>query len=313
MKNKDLNFDDEYLKGALRLFLDGGDISVSFLQRKLTVGYMRALKLINTLEFMELISPVDENKKRKLLLTENQEREFFGENLGTTSNECFDNDAFHKMIEDFKKISQKQNELLIKDSAMEKNETGEISTKQGCDSPFDDLEIKSKGKNKTYEKTQIDSETHEKTYQFVEKYGLNDVKMLDEDGKSISKENKNWLFETLNDAINSNDIGMAGHYFCPKLSFEEFNKILFELKNNKARFRLYSGKDEKEIDDIKIKDNESFLNAKSVWVFVKVNDIMVSDFKKLISRVETNDKDVEISFVIDNELEYKYQIGILMI
>lgn len=65
MKNKDLNFDDEYLKGALRLFLDGGDISVSFLQRKLTVGYMRALKLINTLEFMKLISPIDENKKKK--------------------------------------------------------------------------------------------------------------------------------------------------------------------------------------------------------------------------------------------------------
>ena len=60
---------DPMLKSAIELAVDAGKISTSLIQRKLSLGYGRAAKLIDKMEQMGVVGPPDGNKPRQVLLT----------------------------------------------------------------------------------------------------------------------------------------------------------------------------------------------------------------------------------------------------
>ena len=60
---------DPMLKSAIELAVDAGKISTSLIQRKLSLGYGRAAKLIDKMEQMAIVGPPDGNKPRQVLLT----------------------------------------------------------------------------------------------------------------------------------------------------------------------------------------------------------------------------------------------------
>ncbi len=60
---------DPKFKEAVELAIDSGKISTSLLQRRLTVGYGRAAKIIDQMEEMGYVSAADGNKPRKILIT----------------------------------------------------------------------------------------------------------------------------------------------------------------------------------------------------------------------------------------------------
>ena len=60
---------DPMLKSAIELAVDAGKISTSLIQRKLSLGYGRAAKLIDKMEQMAIVGPQDGNKPRQVLLT----------------------------------------------------------------------------------------------------------------------------------------------------------------------------------------------------------------------------------------------------
>ncbi len=297
MEYKDLSFDDKFLKKAFKLFLEEGNVSASFLQRKLMIGYSRAARIVDTLEYMNLISPIDENRTRKLLVTKEQTEDFFEASLDSILGDDDDN-VFDRIISVYKMTAEKE---LFKLNNKDKNETAEKKE-----------ENQEKDIN-TSQKTQNNAENQRKMHSISEKYDLNDIKIYDESENLILNEAKNWLFDSFNDADNSNEYSMEGHYICPWLTTEELNKIIDEIKNKKAVFKLYTAKNEKEIDNIDIKNTDAFLNAKNVWVFVKINDLLVSEFEEVINKFRAEDKNTSVSFVIDLNLEYKYELGVLLV
>ncbi|MCL2816579.1 MAG: FtsK/SpoIIIE domain-containing protein, partial [Oscillospiraceae bacterium] len=73
-KSEETNADDEFrkdsmLKSAIEIAIDTGRISTSLLQTKLSLGYARAARIINTMEKMNLIGPFEGSKPRKVLIT----------------------------------------------------------------------------------------------------------------------------------------------------------------------------------------------------------------------------------------------------
>lgn len=63
---------DSLFKNALRVAIDNEKISTSLLQRKLSIGYGRAAKLIDQMEEMGYVSEADGNKPRRILITREQ-------------------------------------------------------------------------------------------------------------------------------------------------------------------------------------------------------------------------------------------------
>lgn len=61
--------DDDLLKQATSFALDEGKISVSLLQRKLRIGYARASRLMDEMEFEGIVSPKNGNLPRSILIT----------------------------------------------------------------------------------------------------------------------------------------------------------------------------------------------------------------------------------------------------
>ncbi len=61
--------EESKLYDAAMLAIDAGKISTSLLQRRLSIGYGRAAKIIDTLEEMGVVGPADGNKPRKILMT----------------------------------------------------------------------------------------------------------------------------------------------------------------------------------------------------------------------------------------------------
>ncbi len=59
--------EDIYRK-ALKLVLTTGNTSATFLQRRLKIGFPRASRLLDQMEEEGILSPMDENKKRKILV-----------------------------------------------------------------------------------------------------------------------------------------------------------------------------------------------------------------------------------------------------
>lgn len=69
--------EDPALKSAIEIAVDAGQISTSFLQRKLSLGYGRAVRLIDTMEKMNIIGPFNGAKWRKVLITREEFIEMF--------------------------------------------------------------------------------------------------------------------------------------------------------------------------------------------------------------------------------------------
>ena len=72
-KEEGLDPDDEFkkdsmLKSAIEVALDNGRISTSLLQTKLSLGYARAARIVDTMEKMGIIGPFEGSKPRKLLI-----------------------------------------------------------------------------------------------------------------------------------------------------------------------------------------------------------------------------------------------------
>ena len=64
---------------ALRFVVQSGSASISMIQRKCSVGYNKAGKIIEWMELSGYISPFDGAKSRKVLLSEDEFREKYGE------------------------------------------------------------------------------------------------------------------------------------------------------------------------------------------------------------------------------------------
>ena len=60
---------DPMLKSAIELAIDAGKISTSLIQRRLSLGYGRAAKLIDKMEQMGIVGPPEGNKPREVRLT----------------------------------------------------------------------------------------------------------------------------------------------------------------------------------------------------------------------------------------------------
>jgi len=67
MDDLDALYDD-----AVRTVVEAGQASVSFLQRRLNIGYPRAARLIDSLERTHVIGPYDSSKPREVLLSRSQ-------------------------------------------------------------------------------------------------------------------------------------------------------------------------------------------------------------------------------------------------
>ena len=64
--------DDPMLRQALELAVNSGKISTSLIQRRLSLGYGRAAKLIDKMEQMGYVSPPEGQKPRDVLITKEQ-------------------------------------------------------------------------------------------------------------------------------------------------------------------------------------------------------------------------------------------------
>lgn len=64
-----LNPEDELLPAAIKAVLDTGQASVSMLQRRLKLGYSRAVRLIEQMEERGYIGPFEGSRPRQILIT----------------------------------------------------------------------------------------------------------------------------------------------------------------------------------------------------------------------------------------------------
>jgi len=64
--------EDPMLKAAIELAVDSGKISTSLIQRRLSLGYGRAAKLIDKMERMGIVSPPEGQKPRSVLISKQQ-------------------------------------------------------------------------------------------------------------------------------------------------------------------------------------------------------------------------------------------------
>lgn len=72
------NPQDELTNDAIKIIVREDQASISFLQRKLKIGYSRAARIIDEIEEMGIIGPHEGSKPRKLLLTEEEKQEILG-------------------------------------------------------------------------------------------------------------------------------------------------------------------------------------------------------------------------------------------
>ncbi len=70
---------DEYFKVAIKTVMQYGGASTSYLQRRLSIGYSRAAKIMDQMELRGFIAPATGSKTRKVLITPEQFKEEFGE------------------------------------------------------------------------------------------------------------------------------------------------------------------------------------------------------------------------------------------
>lgn len=69
---QEMEMEDDLFWDAVRVFVETRKASVSLLQRKLRVGYARAARLVDIMEDRGIISEPDANRKREILIDEEQ-------------------------------------------------------------------------------------------------------------------------------------------------------------------------------------------------------------------------------------------------
>ncbi|MGQ9753094.1 MAG: DNA translocase FtsK [Thermaceae bacterium] len=74
----EVDFSDPLLRKAAEIVVEEGYGSVSRLQRRLSIGYARAGKLMDALEAMGIVGPHQGSKPRPVLITKEQLEDFFG-------------------------------------------------------------------------------------------------------------------------------------------------------------------------------------------------------------------------------------------
>ena len=79
----DISKGEEFFKNAVALVIRDKKASVSYLQRKLTIGYSRAAKIIDEMEDRGFIGPSEGKVYRKVLITPEQFKELYGEDFNT--------------------------------------------------------------------------------------------------------------------------------------------------------------------------------------------------------------------------------------
>jgi len=84
-KDDDNEAEDPLLSEAIDTVVEGGQASISLLQRKLRVGYARAGHLIDTMEKMGVVGASEGSKPRRVLITREQWRTMAGEKWGMPS------------------------------------------------------------------------------------------------------------------------------------------------------------------------------------------------------------------------------------
>ncbi len=72
---------DSYFKEAVRLVIQNGGASTSYLQRRLSIGYSRAARIIDQMEDKGYIAGATGSKLRKVLITPEQFKDEFGEDF----------------------------------------------------------------------------------------------------------------------------------------------------------------------------------------------------------------------------------------
>lgn len=83
LQQADLDYGDDLFWDAVRVFVDAQKASVSMLQRKLRIGYSRAARLVDLMEDRGIVSELDNNKKRDVLIDNEQlEKLYPKDNLG---------------------------------------------------------------------------------------------------------------------------------------------------------------------------------------------------------------------------------------
>jgi S-DNA-T family DNA segregation ATPase FtsK/SpoIIIE len=83
LQQANLDNGDELFWDAVQVFVDAEKASVSMLQRKLRIGYSRAARLVDIMEERGIVSELDNNKKREILITQVQlEKLYPKDNLG---------------------------------------------------------------------------------------------------------------------------------------------------------------------------------------------------------------------------------------
>lgn len=77
LQNTDLEMGDELFWEAVSVFVDSQKASVSLLQRRLRIGYARAARLVDIMEERGIVSAIDSNKKREILIDNEQLEKLF--------------------------------------------------------------------------------------------------------------------------------------------------------------------------------------------------------------------------------------------
>lgn len=67
-QKEESNSINEIFKEAMQFAIDTGTISTSALQRKFSIGYAKAARIINTMEEMGYISPANGSTSRQVLI-----------------------------------------------------------------------------------------------------------------------------------------------------------------------------------------------------------------------------------------------------
>lgn len=74
---------DEYFKIAVKSVMLNGSASVSYLQRRLSIGYSRAARIVDQMEEKGYIAPATGAKQRQILITPDKFKEIFGEDYNS--------------------------------------------------------------------------------------------------------------------------------------------------------------------------------------------------------------------------------------
>lgn len=80
LENSDFDDGDDLFWDAVRVIVENQKASVSFLQRKMRVGYARAARLMDMMEERGIVSEADTNKKREILIDTEQFEKLYASN-----------------------------------------------------------------------------------------------------------------------------------------------------------------------------------------------------------------------------------------